>query len=53
MTTELGFRFPTQTTTRQAKAAWVLENHREPWTAWKCDKIVSMVRESAAAASTG
>jgi len=47
MTTELGFHFPAGAATRQAKAAWVLVNHREEWTAWKCEKITSMVRESA------
>jgi len=50
MTEELGFHFPADIATRQAKAAWVLANHREEWTAWKCEKITSMVRESAAAA---
>jgi hypothetical protein len=50
MTTELGFRFPAEAVTRQAKAAWVLANHREEWTAWKCEKITSMVRDTAAAA---
>jgi hypothetical protein len=50
MTAELGFHFPADAGTRQAKAAWVLANHREEWTAWKCEKITSMVRESAAAA---
>jgi len=49
MTAELGFRFPADAVTRQAKAAWVLANHREEWTEWKCDKITSMVRECAAA----
>ena len=52
MTAELGFHFPTDAATRQAKAAWVLANHREEWTAWKCEKITSMVRESATAAKT-
>jgi hypothetical protein len=52
MTDELGFHFPTHATTRQAKAAWVLANHREAWTAWKCEKITSMVRESATTAKT-
>jgi hypothetical protein len=50
MTVELGLDFPADAVTRQAKAAWVLANHREEWTAWKCEKITSMVRESAAAA---
>jgi hypothetical protein len=50
MTDELGFGFPSGAGTRQAKAAWVLANRREEWTAWKCGKIVGMVRESAAAA---
>jgi hypothetical protein len=50
MTAELGFHFPADAVTRQAKAAWVLANHREEWTAWKCEKITSMVRDSAAAA---
>jgi hypothetical protein len=50
MTTELGFRFPSGAATRQAKAAWVLANHREEWTAWKAEKITSMVRDTVAAA---
>ena len=50
MTAELGFHFPADAATRQAKAAWVLANHREERTAWKCEKITRMVRESAAAA---
>jgi hypothetical protein len=50
MSTELGLRFPADAVTRQAKAAWVLASHREEWTAWKCEKITSMVRETAAAA---
>jgi len=50
MTAELGFHFPADALTRQAKAAWVLANHREQWTEWKCTKITSMARESAAAA---
>jgi hypothetical protein len=50
MTAELGFHFPADAITRQGKAAWVLADHREEWTTWKCEKITSMVRESAAAA---
>ena len=50
MNTELGLRFPAGAGPRQAKAAWVHANHREAWTAWKCDKITSMVRDTAAAA---
>ena len=50
MTAELGFGFPSRAGTREAKAAWVLASRREEWTAWKCEKIASMVRESAAAA---
>ncbi len=50
MTTELGLRFPPELTTREAKAAWVLANHRDEWTAWKCETITSMVRDTVAAA---
>ena len=50
MNSELGLRFPADAATRQAKAAWVLANHRQAWTAWKCEKITSMVRDTAAAA---
>ena len=50
MTAELGFNFPTDAVTRQAKAAWVLAKHRKEWTAWKCEKITSMVRVSALSA---
>ncbi len=50
MTTELGLRFPAELKTRQAKAAWVLANHREKWTEWKCETVTSMVRDTVAAA---
>ena len=50
MSAELGLRFPAEARTRQARAAWVLANHREAWTVWKCEKITSTVRETAAAA---
>jgi hypothetical protein len=46
MTAELGFNFPADAVTRRAKAAWVLAKQRKEWTAWKCEKITSMVRES-------
>jgi hypothetical protein len=50
MTSELGLQFPAELKTRQAKAAWVLANHREKWTEWKCEKVTSMVRDTVAAA---
>lgn len=50
MTTELGLRFPAELKTRQAKAAWVLANHRDKWTEWKCETVTSMVRDTVAAA---
>lgn len=52
MNSELGFRFPANAVTREQKAAWVLGTHREEWTAWKCEKITSMVRDTVAAART-
>jgi hypothetical protein len=47
MQADLDLQFPAGATTRQAKAAWVLANHRERWTAWKCETITSMVRDAA------
>ncbi len=50
MESDLHLRFPATATSRQGKAAWVLAHHREAWTAWKCETITSMVRETARAA---
>lgn len=50
MTTELGLRFPPELTAREAKAAWVLANYRDRWTAWKCETIAGMVRDTVRAA---
>ncbi len=47
---EKGVGIPDTLKTISAKASWILENHQESWTNWKCDNIVSMVNNIVEAA---
>jgi hypothetical protein len=46
---ETGIRIPTHLGAIPDMAAWILANHQEEWTAWRCGLITSMVREIAEA----
>lgn len=47
---ERSVSIPDSLTTVQGKAAWILENHEEAWTGWRCQLITSMVEAIAEAA---
>jgi len=42
---ENNIRIPDQLKTLSLKARWVLDNHPETWTNWKCGNIVSVVKD--------
>ncbi len=39
-----GLEIPQKLVSVQEKSVWILENHPDSWAEWKCDNIVSMVR---------
>ncbi len=39
-----GIEIPQKLVGVQEKSIWILENHPDSWAEWKCDNIVSMVR---------
>lgn len=47
---EKSVSIPDSLTTVQGKAAWILENHGDTWTEWRCQLITSMVEAIAVAA---
>jgi hypothetical protein len=47
---ETGVKLPEDLKTTAAKAAWILKDHLQDWTDWKCSLITSMVKELAGAA---
>ncbi len=48
--TETGVKLPEDLKTTAAKAGWILKEHLQDWTDWKCSLITSMVKELAGAA---
>lgn len=40
-----GVEIPQRLVSVQEKSVWILENHSDSWAEWKCDNIVSMVRD--------
>lgn len=47
-----GVTIPDELGTIPQKASWILENHMQSWTAWKCNNITKMVKDAVAAAKT-
>jgi hypothetical protein len=47
---DMGIKLPEALTTTKAKADWILKNHLQDWTDWKCSLITTVVKELAAEA---
>ncbi|MDH4258297.1 MAG: hypothetical protein OEV50_05735, partial [Candidatus Aminicenantes bacterium] len=45
---DTGVRLPPGISLSQEKAKWIIENHKQEWTEWKCKVITSMVETIAA-----
>ncbi|MDF1575589.1 MAG: hypothetical protein P1P86_10420 [Bacteroidales bacterium] len=48
--TETGIHIPEELSDLPAKADWILDNHEEEWTGWRCRLITSMAAEIVRAA---